>query len=310
MTASRLLAFLVMLGSILAAAASPVLAHDGGTSENLWHHWSWADLPLLLLLGALYGRGLLSLWGRAGTGKGIRRGQAGAFAAGLILLTVALVSPLDFLSGQLFSAHMVQHLLMVLVAAPLFVIGRFSLATARALPARWTSWVWNGWRWKTGWRLLTRPMTACLLHSAAIWAWHMPRLYEASLRSEALHFLEHASFFVTAFLFWQAFADLTENAPAGRSAKFGLGILAAFAVALVSGLLGVLLAFSPSAWYAAYEHETARYGLTALEDQQLAGTIMWVPSGVVYLVAVLGALGRWVFAMEALEQARARRMES
>lgn len=129
----------------------------------------------------------------------------------------------------------------------------------------------------------------------------MPRLYEASLHNEWLHFLEHASFFLTAFLFWQVFAELTENVRMGRSAKFGMGIFMNFGTMLASGFLGVLLTFSPYVWYPTHIHETALYGLTALEDQQLAGAIMWVPSGVVYVASVLGVLGRWLFAMEALE---------
>ena len=285
---------------MLSITASPVAAH-GGTFGDLWHHWAWQDLPLLMLMGGIYALGLRSLWKRAGIGTGISRARAAAFGVGLLVLFIALISPLDALSEELFSAHMVQHLLMVLVAAPLFAMGRFTLAVAWTIPSRWTSQMWKEWKWGRAWNLLTRPMTAFLLHNAAIWIWHMPRLYEASVRNEWIHFLEHFSFFFTAFLFWQVFADLTESIRMGRSAKFGLGIFMIFGTMLVGGFLGVLIAFSPQVWYAVYVHETVRYGLTALEDQQLAGTIMWVPSGVVYLVAVISVLGRWLFAMEALE---------
>ena len=257
----------------------------------------------MILLGAIYALGLQSLWKRAGVGSGISRGRAASFAAGWLMLFIALVSPLDSLSEGLFSAHMVQHLLVMLVAAPLFVIGRFTLAVAWALPPRWTSRIWREWKWKQAWKFLTRPMIAFLLHNAAIWLWHTPKLYEAALQNEGLHFLEHFSFFLTAFLFWQVFADLTEGVGMYRSASFGLGIFLVFGTMLVSGFLGVLITFSRYVWYPIYIHETALYGLTALEDQQLAGAIMWVPSGVVYLVAVLGVLGRWLFAMERVENA-------
>lgn len=289
---------------MLALTASPAAAHGGGTESDLWSHWAWQDLPLLLLIGGVYAIGLRSLWRRAGTGSGISRGQAALFGAGLLTLFVALVSPLDALSEELLSAHMVQHLLMVLVAAPLFALGRFTLAAARAFPPRWTAWLWK----KGKGRLLMRPMVAFLLHNAAIWVWHMPRLYEASVRHEGIHFLEHFSFFFTALIFWQVFVDLTEGIRMERSAKFGLGVFMIFGTMLVSGFLGVLIAFSPYVWYSVYLHEALRYGLTALEDQQLAGTIMWVPSGVVYLLAIVGVLGRWLFAMEALENARAKRI--
>ena len=287
---------------ILSITAYPVAAHDGGgTSGDLWQHWAWQDVPLLLLMGGVYALGMQALWKRAGVGSGISRGRAAIFGAGLLMLFIALVSPLDALSEELYSAHMVQHLLLTLVAAPLFVIGRFTLAVAWAFPPSWTARIWKEWKWKQAWHFLTRPMVAFLLHNIAIWIWHMPRLYEASLINEWLHFLEHASFFLTALLFWQVFADLTENARLARSARFGLGIFMIFGTMLVSGFLGVLITFSPYVWYPIYIHETALYGLTALENQQLAGTIMWVPSGVVYLAAVIGVLGRWLFAMEALE---------
>jgi len=297
----KIIPFFLFVLLLLGITAGPVAAHDGGTSGDLWQHWAWQDLPLLLIIGGVYAFGLQSLWNRAGTGSGISRGQATAFRVGWTVLFIALVSPLDALSDELFSAHMVQHLLLMLVAAPLFALSRFTLAVAWAFPARWTSTVWKQWQWKRAWDFLTRPMIAFLLHNAAIWIWHMPRLYEASVRDEGIHFLEHFSFFLTAFLFWQVFVDLTESIRMGRSAKFGLGIFMIFGTMLVSGFLGVLIAFSPYVWYSVYVHEAARYGLTALEDQQLAGTIMWVPSGVVYLVAVVSVLGRWLFAMEAAE---------
>lgn len=292
--------FLVLL-LLLLMTAYPVAAHGGGTSGDLWHHWAWPDLPLLLLLGGIYALGVQALWKRAGIGKSIQRWQVAAFGLGWIVLFIALVSPLDALSEELFSAHMVQHLLMVLVAAPLFALGRFSLAVTWAFPAYWVSKVWKKWKWGQAWRFLMRPMPVFIIHNAVIWLWHMPRLYEASVQNEWIHFLEHFSFFLTAFLFWQVFVDFTESLRMGRSANFGSAMLMMFGTMLVSGFLGVLIAFSPHVWYSIYLHETALYGLTALEDQQLAGTIMWVPSGVVYLVAVIGVMGRWLFAMESLE---------
>ena len=299
----RFLKTLLLLLAVLNLSlitASPARAH-GGTSGDLWHHWAWQDLAWLLLIGGVYSLGLRSLWRRAGIGSGISLGRAAAFGAGMIILFLAIVSPLDALSKELFSAHMVQHLLLILVAAPLFVLGRFTLAVAWALPARWTSRIWKDWKWKQVWDVLTRPMNALLLHNLAVWLWHMPRFYEAALESEGLHFLEHASFFLTAFIFWEVFANLTQTMHIARSARFGLGIFLVFGTMLVSGFLGVLITFSPYVWYYIHVRDTAMYGLTALEDQQLAGTLMWVPAGVVYTGAALGVLGRWLFAMEAVE---------
>lgn len=300
-TSFKMVPALVLALLMLLTAVSPAAAHGSGTEGDLWRHWAWQDLPLLTLIGVVYVRGLRSLWKRAGTGSGISRGQAAMACLGWGVFLFALVSPLDALSEELFTAHMVQHLLLVLVAAPLFVISRFSLALTWALPPRWIKRIWKQWKWKQAWDFMSRPVTAGLLHAAAIWIWHTPRLYEASLHNEVIHFAEHASFFVTAFFFWQVFADIAEDARMVRSARFGLGIFMVFGVMLVSGFLGVLIAFSPYVWYPSYAHETIRYGLTALEDQQLAGTIMWVPSGVAYVAAALLVIWRWLSAMEAVE---------
>jgi putative membrane protein len=296
-------AFIVLTFLALLADAAPVLAHGGGEGgpEDLWQHWSFGDIPLLLLTGWLYARGVSSLWTRAGAGSGISRRQAAGFVAGLAVLFIALVSPLDFLSDELFSAHMVQHLLLMMVAAPLFVLGRFPLALSWAFSPDWTRRIWKQWRWKRAWKFLTIPTVAGLLHAAAIWIWHMPRLYDASLLNEGLHFLEHFCFFVSALIFWQVFADLSESVRLGTSARFGLALFFVFGTMIVTGFLGVLIAFSPHVWYSVYLRETALYGLTALEDQQLAGTIMWVPSGVIYLLSAMSVIGRWLFRMEAVE---------
>jgi putative membrane protein len=283
---------------------SPARAH-GGTHGDIWQSWAWQDLSWLLLIGGVYAWGVRALWARAGAGNGISRGRAAMFAVGMLVLFIAIISPLDALSEELFSAHMVQHLLLILVAAPLFVMGRYTLAVAWAFPARWNAKIWKDWRWKNVWTFLTRPMVAFLIHNAAVWLWHMPRFYEAALENEWLHFLEHTSFFLTAFIFWQVFAELTQNMHMGRAARFGLAVFLVFGTMLVSGFLGVLLTFSQYVWYDVHVHDTALYGLTALEDQQLAGTIMWVPAGVVYTGLAIAVMGRWLFAMEALENPQA-----
>lgn len=301
---SRSILLLLFVMALSLMTVSPVRAH-GGTHGNIWQSWAWGDLPWFLLIGAAYALGLRALWKRAGVGNGISRGRAVTFGAGMLVLFIAIISPLDALSDELFAAHMAQHLLLILVAAPLFVFGRFTLAVGWALPPRWNTRIWKDWKWKDAWHFLTRPMAAFLIHNAAIWLWHMPRFYEAALQDEGLHFLEHASFFITAFIFWQVCAELTQNMHLGRTSRFGQAIFLVFCTMLVSGFLGALLTFSQYVWYPSHIHDTALYGLTALEDQQLAGTIMWVPMGVAYAGLAIAVLGRWLFAMEALEKSQA-----
>jgi putative membrane protein len=209
----------------------------------------------------------------------------------MLALFVALVSPLDALGTALFSAHMVQHMVLVLVAVPLLVLGapQTGLLWALAEPRRRRLGAW--WHCATGlrigWRALSRPLVVWLLHAAALWLWHLPRLYQAALTSELVHLAEHASFLGTALLFWWV---LLGGSPRERLNP-ALGVLYLFSFALQGGLLGALMTFAPAPWYPAYTTTVAAWGLTPLEDQQLAGLIMWVPAGLVYLAAALVPLG-------------------
>jgi putative membrane protein len=231
-----------------------------------------------------YGRGVTRLWARAGRGRGVSSWQVAWFASGLLIVLIALESPLDGLSAALFAAHMVQHLLLILVAAPLLVLGTPVLPFLWAAPE--ASRRGLGALWKRL-NFLEKPAVAFTLHSLALWAWHLPVLYEAALNNRVVHVLEHLSFLGTAILFW--FAVLGP----GRAA-FGLGVLLVFALALQSTILGALLAFSPTPWYTAHLTSAARWGLSPLEDQQVAGLVMWIPGGSIYLAAALGLFAAWL----------------
>jgi cytochrome c oxidase assembly factor CtaG len=231
-----------------------------------------------------YGAGLRRLWSAAGSGRGISRGRAAAFTAGLVALAVALVSPLDPLGDALFSAHMAQHLALILVAAPLLVAGAPRLAMLWALPQPWRGRV--GGAVARGVGRLTRPVVAFAAASASLWLWHLPRAYQAALARDPVHAVEHASFLGTALLFWWVVLQ-----PEGRRGlSRGAAILYVLAMAVESSALGALITFSPRLLYAAHVPWTAAWGLSPLQDQQLAGLIMWVPAGFVYL----GVMG-WLF---------------
>jgi putative membrane protein len=193
---------------------------------------------------------------------------------------------------------MVQHLLLMLVAAPLLVLGAPPVAIAWAVPQAWRRDLGRWWRRQKGlsslWRLLTHPAVVWTLHAMALWLWHLPFLYQAALGSELVHALEHGSFLGTALLFWWVVAQRGHHSRMG----YGLGLLFTFTTAMHSGLLGALLTFARQAWYPAYAESAPAWGLTILEDQQLAGAIMWLPAGVIYLVATLALLGLWLQAME------------
>jgi cytochrome c oxidase assembly factor CtaG/cytochrome c2 len=205
---------------------------------------------------------------------------------------VALVSPVDAVSGELFSMHMVQHELLMIVAAPLLVFSSPLLAFLWTLGPQGRRAAMRTLRrppLMMIWGVLTAPAVVWFLHAAALWAWHVPTLYDAAIHSEAVHAVEHACFFVSAGLFWWGITR-------GRYGRLGYGsaVLYVFATAMHSGLLGAALTLSPRAWYPAHAVTTAAWGLSPLEDQQLAGLIMWVPASVIFVAAGLFFFALWV----------------
>ena len=259
-----------------------------------WRAWSFDPAIVVSLAAAAagYAVGVRRVWRAAGVGYGIRRGEAVVFAAGWATLVVALVSPLDALSEALFSAHMVQHELLMIVAAPLIVIGSPGVAFAWLLPAHRRRAFYDTVRRRpmlSMWAAITAPATVWLLHALALWIWHLPVLYEAALASDAVHAAQHVCFFGTAALFWWGLAH-------GRYGRLGYGaaVVYVFATGVHSGVLGALLTFSPRVWYPAYAATSRAWGLTPLEDQQLAGLVMWVPAGVIFLVVGLAFFAAWL----------------
>lgn len=272
----------------LLPAAGPALAHTeaaAGAGPSLqWSTEPWL-LSLLALAALLYGTGLLRLWRQAGAGRGIGGIQAAAFAGGWLALAAALVTPLDALGARLFAAHMVQHELLMVVAAPLLVLGRPLAAWTWALGPRQRRWLGAAtrWRWVAApWHWLTRPVGAWGLHAAALWAWHVPPWFQAALHREPIHILQHASFLATALLFWWTVLGADP-----RSRRDGVALASLFTTMMHTGALGALLTFAPTAWYPIYAAAGGAFGLSPVEDQQLGGLIMWVPGSLAYLVAGL-----------------------
>jgi putative membrane protein len=243
---------------------------------------------LLCLTTVLYLRGAMELRRRGG--NALRRWEIGCFVAGQVAVAGALVSPLDGLNEVLFSAHMGQHELLMLIAAPLLVLGKPLLAMLWGFPAGGRDALARICRRiAPAWQALTHPVTAVVVHGATLWIWHAPRLYQACLHSPSLHAFQHLTFFLTASLFWWAMVH-------GRfgSIGYGLGVLFVFATATHSALLGVLLTFARSLWYPEYAEPAQKLAIDALQDQQLAGLLMWVPAGAIFTLVGLALFAAWL----------------
>jgi cytochrome c oxidase assembly factor CtaG len=254
--------------------------------------WEWDPFVVvpLSLTFFFYNAGLIRLWRRAGMGRGVATWQAVSFQVGWVTLVVALVSPLHEYGEHLFLAHMIEHELLMAVAAPLFAVSRplgmflhgvprgirlSLISTSATRPVRWL------------WQRLCEPTTATTLHAVAIWVWHIPALLDGTLQSELLHRLQHISFLVTALFFWWAILRMPRR-------DYGLGALHVFVTMIHTGLLGALLTLSPHDAYPLQTHDAPLFGLTPLEDQQLAGLFMWVPGGAIYLCCGLALLYAWL----------------
>ena len=273
-----------------------IVAHQGHIHEatiTAERFWDATTAVVLILLAALYVRGAVLLWRRDAGRVTLRRWQAAGFAAGWIAATVALLSPLGRLSDVLFSAHMAQHEILMLISAPLMVIGRPFVVMMWALPAAWRTSIGHGIRrpaLQSAWSALTGPLVVLVLHAVVLWAWHIPAMFEAALRNETIHVLQHLTFFVTAALFWWSLIH-------GRYGKvgYGAGVVYVFATAMHSQILGALLTFGQRIWYPTH---AARTGARALEDQQLAGVVMWVPFGAIFVVIALALFSAWLGEIE------------
>jgi cytochrome c oxidase assembly factor CtaG len=277
--------------TIFALAGAPLAPGE------LWRGWTPEPAVLLALavLATAYHRGLRRLW-RSGP-RAVSGRQAVAFAAGLAAVAVALVSPLDTLAGALFAAHMAQHMLLIMIAAPLLVLGAPGLPLLLALPPAWRRRLVRIGRHPlatAGWHLLSRPVVAWAVHVGALWLWHLPGPYQTALASDLVHAAEHASFLGTAMLFWWVVLAADRR----RRLAPGFVALYLFAAALQGSALGALLVLAPAPLYPLQALGSASLGIPALADQQVAGLIMWIPADLVYLGSAAALFMRWLLSLE------------
>lgn len=271
------------------ALAAPFAAHAHGPASDSYLTFDPWVLSGLAVAALGYGYGVARLWQRR-TGRGVRLWQILCFTAGLGVLVVALIWPLDALSKLSFAAHMGQHMLFIAIAPPLLVLGA-PLAPIGTLPG--ARRVFGGFV-RAPWTWFARPSVAAGLHGATIWVWHAPGPFQAALRSDAIHVLEHATLLGTGLLFWWSLLRSGRS----RASGYGTNTVLVLTMTMHTGLLGALLTFAPRPLYPFYGAHAGALGLTPLEDQQLAGLIMWVPGGLLYLAAALAFAGAWLLHAE------------
>jgi putative membrane protein len=254
--------------------------------------WPLAAIAVAAVLYYLGGRA------SATSATAAKRWRGVAFYAGLASLALAIDSPIDAYSAGLFWVHMTQHVLMTMVAPPLILIGRPWPRLSRPLPLRARrplartvlvgpvlSPVRRAYTW------LASPLPAFALFNGVLLGWHVPVLYDLTLRDGIVHDLEHGLFFGTALLFW------THLVPATGRPKLSDGQQVAYGTAglLVSWVLALVLGFAPDAIYSAYSSLAHRpLGLSALGDQHIAAGIMWVPASIPYSIAIYVAAFAWL----------------
>jgi cytochrome c oxidase assembly factor CtaG len=251
-----------------------------------------ANLPIFAVAAAATGYYAAHQRIRRATGTGVPVRQRVAFDAGLAVVIVALVGPLDAAASRSFSSHMVQHVLLTMVAAPLLVLGGALGVALRAWPGR-PRRALRAIVHHPVVRIITNPIVAWGLFFVVLWGTHVTELYDAALRSEGLHILEHAAYLTTAVLFWM---PVLGRDPMPARLSYPARILYLFLAMPAMAFLGLTIAATRHVLYPTY---AVIEGLPrALADQQAAGAIMWVTSMVMVLPALVLVLFAWMRADE------------
>jgi putative membrane protein len=245
--------------------------------------WNWAPSILsgLALQAGAYLACVGPLRARFPGSAAVPATQIQTFLLGSLVLFIALVSPVDTLSAYLLSAHMVQHLLITMIAPPLLLLGtprwllRPLLRVRLSLPVG---------------RFLTNPIFAFLAFNVTFGLWHTPAYYDGALRNETIHIVEHVTMFATAVLTWWPIFSPLDELPALPAP---LQCLYLFFESLPPTIIGALITFAGGVLYPTYARAPRVWGIPALEDQQMGGLIMWIPGALIYLTVLTIVFFRW-----------------
>lgn len=267
---------------------------------------SWAWRPeILLTLGLAAVVHLLGRWRleQRGSTKLVRPWRSVAYLSGLVVLGIALMSPIDVLSGQFFYMHMIQHLLLVMIAPPLLLVADPMPVTMWGLPSALRleagRWLRPGATFRKVLRTLTAPGLVWLYFVAALVGWHDANAYDATLRYGLIHDLEHLTFFGTAMLFWWHVIGAAPHI----HRRLSLGVRVGYVLSVVpaTALTGIAIAFASEPIYTYYTMVPRLGAMTVLQDQMLGGVIMWIPGSMMYIFAALILIAKLVRVEESRE---------
>jgi putative membrane protein len=215
--------------------------------------------------------------------------RAGAFLSGIGSIWMALASPLDGLNELLLTAHMLQHMLLMMVAPPLILLGAPLIPIVRGLPGVMVrKSVGSFLKWPVAERIghaIANPLAGAIAMGLAMFVWHTPSLYELALRSESWHEVEHASFFLASLMFW--WPVVLPWPSRGQWPRWAM-VPYLLVADLQNTALSAILAFSDRVLYRSYSEAPRLLGLSALEDQVAAGAFMWVAGSVAFILPAIG----------------------
>lgn len=259
---------------------------------NLFHHWTFEPPVVAALVGTavLYLLAARAVRRRHGPAA-IPRHREGAFVAGLLVVAVALISPLDHWSDLMFSVHMVQHQLLMMAAAPLLLLGAPVTLALRAMSPRTARRLLVPVLHSRGVSSLTSPVVALPLFVVFVWVAHLSPLYNVTLRNDTVHALEHMAFLATALLFWWPVMSVDPNP---RRISHPARLLYLFLAMPAGALLGLAIINADRVLYPYYSQADPAIGVNALSDQRLAGALMWEGDMLVVVVVMAFVLLDWL----------------
>ena len=279
------------LAAVLLAALSGQAAAHAGHDHGApgWTFDPWVTVPLVLLL-VIFLIGQYRLRQRSKVG----RSRSWLFVAGWLVLILSLVSPLHEGGERSFALHMTEHELIMLLATLLLAAAHAGGTLVWGLPGDLRKRLGGQWKrpLSAAWQRLTEPLTATIVQSLVMWAWHAPSLFNRALESRGWHVAQHVSFIAASLLFWAAMLNV-------RRGSYLLSAACLFITSLVEGALGALMTFSSSPWYPAYAAmRLSGVGLDPVTDQRLAGLLMWIPGSLIHGAMAVALLYRWLHQSE------------